>query len=398
MRDHRHQHFAAFVVTPALDQALDRNFRIAHRRGNLGQHAGPVGDGKADIVAPDAIARIGGRECLQLLHRNGKRRAQISPRNVDQIGDDRAGGRPGPGTGALKQQAAREITFRHHRIGRARHGGKRMAAGHQARANPLQQSRRAVAFVDGSDADQPDDIAQRPGLRDVRRAHFADTGRIDIGEIDPRAKADGRQDGQLVRGIDTFDVKCGVGLGKTLRLGFRQHGVEVGARPLHFRQDVITGAVENTVDPLDTVGRRSFAQALHHRYAARNRGLEFQRHAAQGGLFRQRQAVMRDHRLVRRHESLALVQRRPRQRQRWSVRATDQFEHDIHIRPGGHRLHVVDPGERRQVHAAVARAVAGVDRNDLKRTPRAAFDRRTIGFEQLDHAGADSAEPGEGYA
>jgi hypothetical protein len=93
------------------------------------------------------------------------------------------------------------------------------------------------------------------------------------------AKGDGRQDRKLVRGIDALDVEGGIGLGIALGLRLAQHIGKVGAGVLHGGEDVIAGAVEDAVDPLDPVGRRAFAQALDDRDAARHRRLETQRHA-----------------------------------------------------------------------------------------------------------------------
>ena len=64
--------------------------------------------------------------------------AHFPARNVDQVGHHGAGRRPIARTGALEQQATREVAFRHNRIGRAIDMGQRVIDRHQMRLNPLE--------------------------------------------------------------------------------------------------------------------------------------------------------------------------------------------------------------------------------------------------------------------
>ena len=160
-----------------------------------------------------------------------------------------------------------------------------MAARDKAGPHALEQSRLVGAFVERSNTDQPNDIAQGTRLRDIGRAHFADTGRFDVGEVDPRAEPDRGQYRELVRSIDAFDVEGGVGFGIALLLRRLEHLAEIRAGMLHFGKDVIAGPVEYPVDSFDAVCCRTFAQTLHYRDAARDRSFELERDAAQRRLF-----------------------------------------------------------------------------------------------------------------
>ncbi len=74
-----------------------------------------------------------------------------------------------------------------------------------------------------------------------------------------------------------FDVESRVGLGVAQRLRLGENLAEVAPGRFHRREDVIAGAVEDAVNPLDPVRGGAFAQPLDHRDAARHRGLELER-------------------------------------------------------------------------------------------------------------------------
>ena len=84
---------------------------------------------------------------------------------------------------------------------------------------------------------------------------------------------------------------------------------------------------------------------------------------------------------------------RARQRQRRAVRAADQLDDDIDIVARRQFGGVVDPGEARQIDAAIARPVARRDRDDLDRAAGAALDDLAVDVEQLDDARAHRAQP-----
>ncbi|QYU67233.1 tripartite tricarboxylate transporter permease [Leptolyngbya sp. 15MV] len=323
------------------------------------------------------------------------RMAASGPGDVDQVGDHRAGGRPVARARALEQQAAGEIAFGHHGVGRAGDMGERMPLGHQARPDPLEQVQRTVAPFTVGHADQPHDVAQPVGLGDVGGAHAGNALALDRREIDSRAERDRGEDRELVRGVGALDVESGVGLGVSEPLRRRQRVAEVSPARLHRREDVVGGAVEHAVDALDGVGGGAFAQALDHRNAARDRCLELERRARRLGRLGQCEPVVRDHRLVGGDEALARADRPPRQRQRRAIGPADQLDHHVDVFARGQRGHVVDPVEPGDVDAAVAVAAARADSGDLDPAPGPRGHERGIGVEQPDDTGPDRAEPGE---
>ena len=195
--------------------------------------------------------------------------------------------------------------------------------------------------------------------------------------------------------VDAFDIKGRVGFGIAQFLCILQRGGEIRAGAFHGRQDIVRGAVENAVNMFDRIGRRAFAKPLHNRNAACNRRLEFQGGALRFSRFGQRQAVMRDHRLVGGDQPLARSNGIARQCQRRTVRPADQFDHHINIAARCHLRHVVFPREGGQIDAAVAVPVARTDGHDFQRTPGACGYQISVRLQQADNPGANSAKAGQ---
>jgi hypothetical protein len=200
---------------------------------------------------------------------------------------------------------------------------------------------------------------------------------------------------ELVRGIDAVDVEAGIGLGIAQRLRLVQHFAEVAAGGFHRRQDVIAGAVEHAVDVMDHVGGSPFAQPLDDRNAARDRRFILQGGAGCFGGGGEFDAMVREHRLVGGHQRLAPAQRRACERERGAIGSADQFDHGIHIVARGEGGGIVDPVEARQVDAAIARAIARGDGDDLDSPPGATLDQIGILRQQLNHTAADGTQSGQ---
>ena len=129
------------------------------------------------------------------------------------------------------------------------------------------------------DAEQLDAIAElvgrlEIGRRDRRNALDIDRVRIDLG-----AEREAGQDRELVRGVVALDVEGRIGLGIAEPLRVLQAVGERQLLPLHAREDVIAGAVEDAVDAREASCRPALAQRLDDRDAARDRGLEVERDA-----------------------------------------------------------------------------------------------------------------------
>src|SRR4029077_17365583 len=93
---------------------------------------------------------------------------------------------------------------------------------------------------------------------------------------DGAPKPDARQDGELVRRIDTVDIEARIGFGiaEPLRLG--EHFGKFVRGLAHRRKNIIRGPVEDAVDARQPVSGKTFAQGLDHRYSASDGSLEGQ--------------------------------------------------------------------------------------------------------------------------
>ena len=94
---------------------------------------------------------------------------------------------------------------------------------------------------------------------------------------------------------------------------------------------------------------------------------------------------------------LAVRERASRRRSRATpLGAADQLDDDVDLGIGGHRRRVLVPAHRRQIDAAVAPAVARRDRGDDDAAAGALRQQLGLPVQQLQGAGADRAEPGDG--
>src|SRR5579863_6214489 len=102
---------------------------------------------------------------------------------------------------------------------------------------------------------------------------------MDAREVDRGTKGDRRQKREFVRRVDTVDVEARIGLriAELLRLG--QHLGEVASALAHGRKNIVRRPVQDTVDAVDVIGSKTFAQRLDDGDTAGNSGLEGKRDA-----------------------------------------------------------------------------------------------------------------------
>ena len=129
------------------------------------------------------------------------------------------------------------------------------------------------------DAKQLDAIAELLRHREIERRDRRDAFDIDRVRVNLGAEGEARQDGELVRGIEAFDVegRVGFGIAETLRI---LEALGKG-QPFEFHpgEDVVAGAVEDAVEARDRIARQGFAKRLDDRDSARGRSLEGERDA-----------------------------------------------------------------------------------------------------------------------
>ena len=102
--------------------------------------------------------------------------------------------------------------------------------------------------------------------------------------------------------------------------------------------------------------------------------------------------MVRDHRLVGSDQRLAGLDGGARTGQRWSVRAADQFDHNVYVLAVAEDDHVVFPGIGREVDTAIPVAVARADGGNHDRTASPARNQRGIGFDKANNACPDGSQ------
>ena len=112
---------------------------------------------------------------------------------------------------------------------------------------------------------------------------------------------------------------------------------------LHAGEDVIAGAVEDAVDARELVADEALAQRLDDRNAARDRGLEIQRHVIALGERRELHAMLRKQRLVGGHHMLAGLERGLDRAFGGVAGAADQFDEHIDAGVARERERIAEP-------------------------------------------------------
>ena len=246
------------------------------------------------------------------------------------------------------------------------------------------------------DAQQLDAVAQLLGVADVFARQLGDAFGIGLVELHRNAEGDRRHDGELVRGVDAFDVEGRVGLGIAQLLRLLERGIERQPLVAHLRQDEVGGAVDDAGDPFDAVGGQAFAQRLDDRDAAGDRRLERDHHAL---LLRRGEdlgAVRGQQRLVGGDDVLAVGDGLQHQLFRDRI-AADQLDHDVDVRIRYNFIRI--GGDSHPFPRELARLlqVAIGDHANDDAAAGAARDFFLVAFEHGKRAAADGADAEQAY-
>ena len=106
---------------------------------------------------------------------------------------------------------------------------------------------------------QLDAITELLRVRQVGGVQIGDAFHVHLVKGDGRAKGIGRQQRQLVPGVDAVDIQAWVGLGKALGLSVLQGGGKAQPFAAHLRQDEVAGAVDDARHPFNAVGHQALA-------------------------------------------------------------------------------------------------------------------------------------------
>ena len=146
-----------------------------------------------------------------------------------------------------------------------------------------------------------------------------------------------------MRSINAVNVKRRICFRKALGLRICKHLCKIQPVALHRGQDEITGAVEDTIDPINAVGCGTIAQALNNRNTASNSGLELKRGLLALGQGCKLCTMMRNHCLVGGDQCASVRQCLACQGQRRTIRPTNKLNHHINVSGGRKFTHIVDP-------------------------------------------------------
>src|SRR6516162_1933655 len=397
-QDHRHRltrtagDIAAMrrLAAVTLHDRLERDVLLRQPLGDGRGGARFVDRKQADVVA--AFVTLHRRLLAggQPRRRPAERRRTYPAGDIADIGNDGGRGRQATCARADQRDRRDSVDVDGDRVGDAHHLGDRGLLRHHGRMYALLD---ALVGLD-RDAQQFHAVAELSGPfevfgRDRRYAFDIHGALIDLG-----AESQARQDRELLRGIVALDVEGGIGLGVTELLRLLQAVRERELLLLHARQDVVAGAVEDSVDARERIAGQTLAQRFHDRDGTADCGLEIERHMVFLGNGRQRDAVAGKQRLVGGDDRFF---RRQRSRDCGFGRiaiAADQFHEDVDLRVARKRHWVGDPAQLLATNVAFLAARARTDRDDLDRAAATGGERVTLALEEPGDTRPDRAQAG----
>ncbi len=248
------------------------------------------------------------------------------------------------------------------------------------------------------DAEKFDAIAEVGGGFDVGgRDQFNAFDGDGVG-IDRRAESERRQNGKLMRRVVAADIEAGIGLRIAEALRFFEAFGKGEALGLHPAQDIIAGAVENSIDALDRVAGQSLAQRFDDRDSAGDRGFKTERDAFFFGALGERHAMLGEHRLIGGDDGFAGIERGFDRGARGRFGAADQFDEAIDLGRSGEFCRIVIPAERREIGAAFFAALFGANAGDFDPPARHGGERRGAPLQEPHDGKAHGAETGDADA
>src|SRR5579883_2177346 len=183
-REHDRHGFARRA--PPLDHGFERDLLVAERRRDVGDDAGPVDDHETDVIGALMVRHRRRGPLAKRARRHAEGRGAPAGRDVDDVGNDRGGGRPRPGAAPFEDDPAGEVAFRDDGVEDALDMGDGRRARHHAGMNALLDA----VLRQAREAEQLDAVAELGGEIDVDRGNVADAFDMDAGEIDLAAEGD----------------------------------------------------------------------------------------------------------------------------------------------------------------------------------------------------------------
>ena len=311
----------------------------------------------------------------------------VQARHIHQIGNHGRGRLLGPCASAVVHSDAGRVTLHHDAVHRTFDIGQE-ALGRNQRGVDAQLNALAGAL---GNTEQLDPVTHLEGVGYVGCRELGDAFHMVGLELDWNTKSHRGQDGGLVRGIKTFDIKTRIGFGVTQGLRLRQHGFKAQAFIAHLAQNEIRSAVDDASHPLNAVAGESLAQSLDDGNAHRHRA--FKRHH-DAVLLRGRKhliAVFGEQGFVGRHHVLAVGDRA--HDQLFGQRcAADDLDHNFHVGVVDHLKRIgCQPGVRTDQAARANQVACGNDAN-LNAPSGPAFDFFLVALQHAEGTATDGAD------
>ena len=348
---------------PLLHDRLDRRPLQPEHLGDLGEHAGAVGDLHVQVERRHHVL-----DDLELLDGLGRRaRRQHRAHHVAEHGAGRL--RP-PGARAGHRDLGDRLGLDRHRVEGPVDRGQRVPGVQERRMYAHRQA--SVDALGGADELEPEPEVAR--VLDVVGRKMLDPLVAHLLEMDRRVEREPREDGHLRGGVLAVDVLRRVGLGIPEALRLREHVGVAGAGARHLGEDEVRRPVDDAVDAVDLGARQRLLHHADHRHHPRDRRLETQLHAVAARRRPQLLTVLGQQLLVGGDDVAARLQRAQDVVAR-GIQAPDHFDHEIRGLE-----HILERASAARQHAA-----------DLRPAARELLDVRGARLEQIDERGAHGA-------
>ena len=244
------------------------------------------------------------------------------------------------------------------------------------------------------DGKELDLISEFIGKLDVGKRDIAEPLNVNGVHPEPFAVCESGKDRRLVRSIESVNVEGWIRFRIAELLRILENRGEINFLALHPCQDIIAGAVHDTVDTADAVADKTFAQAFDDRNSACHTGFIINFRIVFFGCFENLFAMFRKQRLVCRHDSFAFFKRF--KNEFFSNRCpADEFDH--HIDLVNQSLCVRRQNAFRHLDPAVCRDIE-VGNLCKNRLDSGTFCNRIRIVQKAGrHAGANGSEPDNSY-
>ena len=205
--------------------------------------------------------------------------------------------------------------------------GQPAIAGDQSRMHPYIE----LPVVHFRQRQQLDAIPQLTGIGNIEPGEAGNPLGVDVLIGYPGAKSQRGEQGQLLRRINTLDVKRRIGFGVTQFLRCFEDVSEVEALIAHVAEDVIRRAVDDARNREELIRHQAFFDAANDRNAAPHAGFKTNITLQGAGGMKDLLPMLRQQGFIGGHHMLPLVQGGQEVRACRFV-AADQLDHDSNVR------------------------------------------------------------------